>query len=85
MGEALLKLLAASVTCGEIVPKLDIILATLPTEKNFASAYEGGEVDQPPIEVLHLDLPVLKTCENLTDGGQRLDVFVYHLSTEVIT
>jgi hypothetical protein len=42
------------------------------------------EIDQPAVEVFHLDFALLKTEQNLFGFGEALHLFVHHLAAEVI-
>src|SRR5919199_2546614 len=50
------------------VPERDVIFAELPAEQDLAAAVQAREVDEPPVEVLHLHAEALQ----LVDDGDEL-------------
>jgi hypothetical protein len=48
------------VTSVQIVPEFDILLVLLPAKEHFFAADESREIEQPAVQVFHLDFASLK-------------------------
>jgi hypothetical protein len=66
-----LQVLPSGVAGVQLVPKLNVFLVLLPTEKHFFAADKCWKVDQTAIQVFNLNFAALKFLESFFDIRDR--------------
>ena len=77
------KPLASGETGFEVVPEFDIVFVRFPTEKNFASADDGREINQSTVQVFDKDLPPLEVDENLLHVCEGANPVIYGFAADI--
>src|SRR5438105_750142 len=79
-----LELFSPAVSGVEVVPVLDIILALLPTKKNFLAADEGREIEQSTVEIFDLNFADGKTLEQVAAFRKPPHRSIYERAAQII-